>query len=90
MLIIFSLLLRLEYKYMKLVESSSGKDGELPAAESCGLHDDDDEDETSDRVVFAKGGKKTGWFSGRTNKMKNEGLGSENSALTLVGEIDDS
>ena len=34
---------RLEYKYMKLVHDSSSRDGELPAAESCGIGDEDDE-----------------------------------------------
>lgn len=34
---------KLEYKYMKLVASSSGKDGELPAAESCGIEEDEDD-----------------------------------------------
>lgn len=34
---------KLEYKYMKLVQSSSPKDGELPAAESCAIEDDDDD-----------------------------------------------
>lgn len=75
---------------MKLVESSAGKDGELPGVESCALHDDDDEEEGSDRVVFSKGGKRSGWFSGRSNKMKERGQGVENSALTLGGEMDES
>ncbi|KAL3208141.1 hypothetical protein MRX96_009730 [Rhipicephalus microplus] len=34
---------RLEYKYMKLVQSSSGKDGELPAAESCAIEEDEED-----------------------------------------------
>ncbi|KAH9381789.1 hypothetical protein HPB48_009803 [Haemaphysalis longicornis] len=34
---------RLEYKYMKLVASSSGKDGELPAAESCAIEEDEED-----------------------------------------------
>ncbi|ESP03535.1 hypothetical protein LOTGIDRAFT_81462, partial [Lottia gigantea] len=35
---------KLEYRYMKLVETAGGKDGELPAAESCGLDEGEDED----------------------------------------------
>lgn len=73
---------------MKLVEASSGKEGELPAAESCALHDDEDEEDSSDRVVFAKGGKKTGWFSGRGGKKVNYD-NTEHSALTLGSEMDD-
>ncbi|XP_046342668.1 endosome/lysosome-associated apoptosis and autophagy regulator family member 2-like isoform X1 [Haliotis rufescens] len=34
---------RLEYKYMKLVETAGGRDGELPGVESCGLEEDDEE-----------------------------------------------
>lgn len=34
---------RLEYKYMKLVASSSGKDGELPVAESCAIEEDEED-----------------------------------------------
>ncbi|VDM62544.1 unnamed protein product [Angiostrongylus costaricensis] len=50
---------KLEYKYTRLVESRSG---ELPTAETCGLVDDED-DEATDRVIFAKGRRKV--FSGR-------------------------
>lgn len=41
---------KLEYKYMKLVQSASSKDGELPPAESCGIHDD--EEDQFDSVEF--------------------------------------
>ncbi|PIO73237.1 hypothetical protein TELCIR_04800 [Teladorsagia circumcincta] len=50
---------RLEYKYTRLIESRTG---ELPAAETCGLEDDED-DEAADRVIFAKGRRKI--FGGR-------------------------
>lgn len=43
-------MIRLEYKYMKLVQSASNKDGELPPAESCALHDD--EEDHFDSVEF--------------------------------------
>ncbi|CAP32475.1 Protein CBG13728 [Caenorhabditis briggsae] len=44
---------RLEYKYTRLIESHTG---ELPAVETCGLdEDDEDEDELQDRVIFSKG-----------------------------------
>ena len=48
---------RLQYKYMKLVESSAGKDGELPAAETCAL-DEGEEDEHFDAVEFKSKGRK--------------------------------
>ncbi|CAJ0602258.1 unnamed protein product [Cylicocyclus nassatus] len=50
---------KLEYKYTRLIES---RNGELPAAETCGL-EDDEEDEGADRVIFAKGKRKI--FGGR-------------------------
>jgi len=42
---------------MKLVESASGKDGELPAAETCAL-DEGEEDEHFDAVEFKSKGRK--------------------------------
>jgi len=42
---------------MKLVESSAGKDGELPAAETCAL-DEGEEDEHFDAVEFKSKGRK--------------------------------
>uniref|UniRef100_A0A915JKQ0 MRH domain-containing protein n=1 Tax=Romanomermis culicivorax TaxID=13658 RepID=A0A915JKQ0_ROMCU len=81
---------RLEYKYMKLIESS-GKSGELPAVESCALHEGDEEDEDEnnvDRVVFTKG-KANKWFnkgkfssSHPNNSRVVDCTGSENRALT--------
>uniref|UniRef100_A0A1I7XFU5 Ephrin_rec_like domain-containing protein n=1 Tax=Heterorhabditis bacteriophora TaxID=37862 RepID=A0A1I7XFU5_HETBA len=56
------LFFRLEYKYTRLIESRTG---ELPTAESCGLEEDED-DETTDRVIFSKGKKRL--FSGREDK----------------------
>ncbi len=51
---------------MKLVHDSSSRDGELPAAESCGI--DDEDEEQFDRVSFNEGkGRK--FFS----KLKNMG-----------------
>jgi len=41
---------------MKLVESASGKDGELPAAETCAL-DEGEEDEHFDAVEFKSKGR---------------------------------
>ncbi|EFO94069.1 hypothetical protein CRE_27994, partial [Caenorhabditis remanei] len=50
---------RLEYKYTRLIESHTG---ELPAVETCGLDEDEDDDEgwfdnwgLQDRVIFSKG-----------------------------------
>ena len=48
---------RLQYKYMKLVESANEKDGELPAAETCAL-DEGEEDEHFDAVEFKSKGRK--------------------------------
>ncbi|VDM95924.1 unnamed protein product, partial [Onchocerca ochengi] len=47
----------LEYKYMKLVEwKDNAKDLRLLGAESCGVEDDDNEDdgEEQDRIFFAR------------------------------------
>ncbi|KAK3589467.1 hypothetical protein CHS0354_030589 [Potamilus streckersoni] len=45
---------KLEYRYMKLVESSGGKDGELPGVDSCAL-EEDEEDDQLDTVKITKG-----------------------------------
>ena len=42
---------------MKLIESSSGNDSEMPAPEVCGLDEGDDEDEQFDAVKVRKGTK---------------------------------
>ena len=42
---------------MKLIESSSGNDSEMPAPEVCGLDEGDDEDEQFDAVKIRKGTK---------------------------------
>ncbi|CAG5119804.1 unnamed protein product, partial [Candidula unifasciata] len=34
---------KLEYKYMKLVATSGGNEGELPAADTCGMEDDEED-----------------------------------------------
>lgn len=54
---------RLEYKYQKLASSTSG---ELPAADSCAIDEDDDEDE----VHFEDGNKKSRSF---LSKFKSRG-----------------
>lgn len=57
----------LEYKYMKLVEGKGGT-GELPAAETCGLDDEDEEDDIDsdlkqfDSVEFKQKGKMNNLF----------------------------
>ncbi len=40
---------------MKLVADANTRDGELPAAESCGLDDEDEEDEQVEHVSFQQG-----------------------------------
>ncbi|CAL2038806.1 unnamed protein product [Caenorhabditis brenneri] len=47
---------RLEYKYTRLIESHTG---ELPSVETCGLSEDEDDDELTDRVIFSKGRRST-------------------------------
>ncbi|XP_014663683.1 PREDICTED: UPF0577 protein KIAA1324-like homolog isoform X2 [Priapulus caudatus] len=42
---------KLEYKYSRLMQGSSGKEGELPAAETCAI--DDDEEEQYDSIEFS-------------------------------------
>ncbi|VDK47514.1 unnamed protein product [Anisakis simplex] len=62
---------RLEYKYMRLVESKGTSNGlELPGAESCGIEDGDDDEEVHDRVFFAKGKKR---LFGGISKNRREG-----------------
>ncbi|KAG1703654.1 Small G protein signaling modulator 3 [Nymphon striatum] len=47
---------KLEYKYMKLIQSNTDKEGELPIAESCGIEDDEYlEDEQYDNIEYNKG-----------------------------------
>ncbi|XP_076341367.1 endosome/lysosome-associated apoptosis and autophagy regulator family member 2-like isoform X1 [Tachypleus tridentatus] len=46
---------KLEYRYMKLVQSSSSKESELPSAESCAI-DDDDDDQYDNSVAFTDKG----------------------------------
>ncbi|XP_064632414.1 endosome/lysosome-associated apoptosis and autophagy regulator family member 2-like isoform X4 [Lineus longissimus] len=48
---------RLEYKYMKLVTASNTKDGELPAAETCALDEDEDDDQFDVKYKESKGKK---------------------------------
>ncbi len=55
---------------MKLVTSGSGKDGELPAAETCALDEEEDEDQF-DSVEFkeSKGKKLFNKFKSMTKKV---------------------
>ncbi|VDP13882.1 unnamed protein product [Soboliphyme baturini] len=57
---------KLEYKYMKLVQSSGGK-CELPEAETCALGEGEEEENAAciDRVRFVsdKSAKRTNWLS---------------------------
>ncbi|XP_035825827.1 endosome/lysosome-associated apoptosis and autophagy regulator family member 2 [Aplysia californica] len=64
---------KLEYKYMKLVETAGGHDGELPAADTCGMEDEDEDD-----VHFADERTGASFFSkirekfGSSNRMKDD------------------
>lgn len=60
---------KLEYKYMKLVQSGSSKEGELPTAESCAIYDDDDDQ--YDAVVASGTGR-----SSLLSKFQSGGRGS--------------
>ncbi|PAV57468.1 hypothetical protein WR25_26888 [Diploscapter pachys] len=63
---------KLEYKYTRLVESRTG---ELPVAETCGI-ESDDEDETADRVIFAKGRERNGKAASGGRDRDTRGVGS--------------
>lgn len=52
---------------MKLVEGSGGGDAELPAADSCGLEEDEDEGGDSVTIRSSKGAR---FFKKLTNKIK--------------------
>ena len=80
---------RLEYKYTRLVESRTG---ELPVAETCGI-ESDDEDETADRVIFAKGRERNGKAaSGRDRDTRGVGsrsiMSKENDAFISLDSED--
>ncbi|MFH4977491.1 hypothetical protein AB6A40_004200 [Gnathostoma spinigerum] len=84
---------RLEYKYMKLVESQVGADGiEIIGTESCGLDHDEDEEE-EEKVIFAKGKNRS--FGG-LNKSRRQPISefrgsfanSERSAFVALEETD--
>ncbi|XP_003375712.1 conserved hypothetical protein [Trichinella spiralis] len=79
---------KLQYKYMKLVQSASGKDAELPGAESCALtEDEDDTASASDRILFVHGKGKSrtsGWLTlDRKSTTEN---GYESTALTAASD----
>ncbi len=85
---------------MKLIEGQTGKDGnELPAAESCALDEGEEEetDNVSDRVIFARGGKKRGGGIFGRSKVKATELtdqdigwgGEEKSAFMFEKDIED-
>ncbi|XP_023228240.1 UPF0577 protein KIAA1324-like, partial [Centruroides sculpturatus] len=74
---------KLEYKYMKLVQSSSSKDGELPTAESCAI-EDDEEDHFESMTFNEKGRGIFGKF--RTIRIGNdkEGTGIKYETIHLT------
>ncbi|KRY67663.1 Uncharacterized protein T4A_9565, partial [Trichinella pseudospiralis] len=79
---------KLQYKYMKLVQSASGKDAELPGAESCALtEDEEDIGSASDRILFVHGKGKSrtsGWLTlDRKSTTEN---GYESTALTAASD----
>lgn len=59
--VFFLIYLRLEYKYTKLIESTGGRDGELPGVDTCAL--DDGEEDEFDAVDFKKKARFFGKFS---------------------------
>lgn len=67
----FLFVYRLEYRYMKLVENSGTGEMELPAADSCGLEEDEDEGGDSVTIKSSKGAR---FFKKLTNKIKKVSL----------------
>lgn len=59
----------MEVKYMKLVEGAQGKDGELPAAQTCAWSDEDEEEELNNRVAFKSKGDKLFGKLGNSSKV---------------------
>jgi len=70
---------KMEVKYMKLVEGAQGKDGELPAAQTCAWSDEDEEEELNNRVAFKSKGDKL--FGKLGNSSKGDGF----EKMKLVG-----
>ncbi|VDM37826.1 unnamed protein product [Toxocara canis] len=80
---------RLEYKYMKLVESKGTPNGlELPGAESCGIEDGEDDEEVHDRVFFAKGKKRLFGGAGKNRREGEEKNENERRAFVPLEETD--
>ena len=61
--------IRMEYKYMRLVEGAQGKEGELPAAQTCAWSDDDEEEELNNRVAFKTKGDQLFGKLGNNSKV---------------------
>mgnify|MGYP001796459472 FL=1 len=59
----------MEYKYMRLVEGAQGKEGELPAAQTCAWSDDDEEEELNNRVAFKTKGDQLFGKLGNNSKV---------------------
>ncbi|XP_077995582.1 endosome/lysosome-associated apoptosis and autophagy regulator family member 2-like [Glandiceps talaboti] len=75
---------KLEYKYQRLVQSASGKDGELPTVDSCAVEDGDE-----DEVVFNDGKEKSvGFFSKFKSKVSREPSDFEKRTLKELEEDD--
>nr|XP_006825517.1 PREDICTED: UPF0577 protein KIAA1324-like [Saccoglossus kowalevskii] len=75
---------KLEYKYQRLVQSSSGKDGELPTVDSCAV-DEGDEDE----VIFNDGQRKSGGlFSKFKSAVSSKDSGFQKKTLKELEEDD--
>ncbi|KAL8583433.1 hypothetical protein ACOMHN_057889 [Nucella lapillus] len=77
---------KLEYKYCKLVESSGGRDGELPGVESCGM-EEGEEDESihfSDRKGPKLLQKIRLKISGLKNKFTMEELSDDENPFVAV------
>ncbi|XP_060575357.1 endosome/lysosome-associated apoptosis and autophagy regulator family member 2-like isoform X2 [Ruditapes philippinarum] len=60
---------KLEYRYMKLVENSSGAEEELPGVDSCALEEGEDELGDSVQIRSSKGAR---FFKKLTNKIKKD------------------
>ncbi|VDD96215.1 unnamed protein product [Enterobius vermicularis] len=75
----------LEYRYTKLAESKNAKNEYLPSAETCGI-EDNDEEEASDRVFFAKGKKR---FFGIGQAVRTDQI-DDSERRAFVSDVDDS
>ncbi|BFZ08340.1 hypothetical protein BsWGS_11379 [Bradybaena similaris] len=69
---------KLEYKYMKLVETAGGQEGEMPAADTCGMEDDEED------VHFAEPGPSASFLGKIRNKLSSKRMKDEDNPFMAV------